>query len=265
MIENPATVAVVAMTETCAPRADSLARELGLNLLAPGTAAAYCRGAELLLQVADDGLSLQPTGRGASAAVRIDFGDARMRHRRRGGQNELLGRAVGVGKKSGLRVLDATAGLGRDAAVLADLGCELTLCERSPLIACLLASGLEQALAEGDPWLGELASRLSLFAGDCRQLPLLRLADNDVIYVDPMFPPRRKRAAVKKEMAVFQSLLEHSADDSEELLHWALEQTVARVVVKRPLRAAVLAGLSPSHCISGKAVRFDVYVRRALQ
>lgn len=265
MIESPATVAVVAMTEAWASRAQTLARELALEALTPGTTAANCQDFELLLQVADDGLSLQPTGRMAPAAVRVDWGDARMRHRRRGGQNELLGRAVGVGKKPGLRVLDATAGLGRDAAVLADLRCQLILCERNPLIACLLRSGLDRAMKCGDPWLADLAGRLSLFAGDARTLPPPRLAQNDVIYVDPMFPPRHKRAAVKKEMVVFQSLLEQTANDSESLLQWALAQDAARVVVKRPLKETPLAGLSPSHCISGKAVRFDVYVRRALQ
>ena len=53
-------------------------------------------------------------------------------------------------------------------------------------------------------------------------------------------------------------------EEAERLLRWALAQDVARVVVKRPVRAGYLAGLKPSHSIAGKAVRFDVHVRRAL-
>lgn len=84
--------------------------------------------------------------------------------------------------------------------------------------------------------------------------------------IDPMFPPRDKSAAVKKEMALLQWLLESETgqSDAAQLLAWALEQDVARVVVKRPARAQPLAGAAPSHCLQGKAVRFDVYVRRSL-
>ncbi|MGB1140301.1 MAG: class I SAM-dependent methyltransferase, partial [Halioglobus sp.] len=70
-------------------------------------------------------------------------------------------------------------------------------------------------------------------------------------------------AAVKKDLATLQVLL-GPQDDGDELLEWALSQAVARVVVKRPPRAQALAGVEPSHCISGKAVRYDVHVLRGL-
>jgi 16S rRNA (guanine1516-N2)-methyltransferase len=83
-----------------------------------------------------------------------------------------------------------------------------------------------------------------------------------------MFPPRDKSAAVKKEMAMFQDILHResaAADaDADALLQWALRQDVARVIVKRPVRAAPLSQQSPSHSINGKAVRYDVYVLRKL-
>jgi 16S rRNA (guanine1516-N2)-methyltransferase len=92
------------------------------------------------------------------------------------------------------------------------------------------------------------------------------LQDVDVIYLDPMFPPRRKSAAVRKEMALFHSLLARTLDpqDADALLLWALRQDTARVVVKRPAKAPCLAAKEPSHTISGKAVRYDVYVHRKL-
>ena len=82
-----------------------------------------------------------------------------------------------------------------------------------------------------------------------------------------MFPARDKSAAVKKEMALFQRLLEkgeHAAADADALWRWAMDCDVARVVVKRPPKAPSLAASSPSHSLGGKAVRYDVYVRRGL-
>lgn len=236
------------------------ARELAARLALPFTVDTPPAGA-LLLVVSGDRRSLELTGPDAPGAVVVDFGAAAMRHRRRGGANELLGRAVGVNSRRSLRVLDASAGLGRDAFVLADLGVEVYLAERQPVVAELLRAGLAAATDSGDDWLCGAAKRMTLLEGDARlhgSLPV------DVIYLDPMFPARGKSAAVKKEMALFQRLLEHVEDDSAELLDWALEQPVARVVVKRHLRAAELGGRAASHCIRGKSVRYDVHVLQKL-
>ena len=51
-------------------------------------------------------------------------------------------------------------------------------------------------------------------------------------------------------------------DDAEGLWAWAWAQPVERIVVKRPLRAPVLGAQRPSHSLSGKSVRFDVFVRK---
>jgi 16S rRNA (guanine1516-N2)-methyltransferase len=243
-----------------------LSARLGLPLLAPGTNPVTCCDFDALLISAADGLYLQRTGHKAPGPVSVDFGSAAMRHRRGAGHNELLGRAVGVGKKACPRVLDATAGLGRDSFVLADLGCQVLMCEREPLIAALLRSGLDRARSSGDPWLQAVVARMDLHEGDALDIASRSINGVEVIYLDPMFPARDKRAAVKKEMALFQLLLEEQSDDAEmeNLLHWAMRQEVARVVVKRPSRGKCLAGLSPSHAIAGKAVRYDVYVKRKL-
>lgn len=253
-------LAVCASEPRLALDANRLAGQLGLPLLAPGTLARDCEQAEALLVVDSNVLSLRLCGRKAPGAVAVDFGAPAMRFRRGSGHNELLGKAVGVGKKQGLAVLDATGGLGRDSFVLADLGARVTLCERHPVIAAMLESGLERAAASADDWLGAVAARMRLFAGDAREAPAGWIAAADVIYLDPMFPGRDKRAAVKKEMALFQFLLREAAADDDELLRWALASEVSRVVIKRPLRAAPLAGKQPSHSIRGKAVRYDVHV-----
>ncbi len=259
-------LALLPATAADAACAAELAQRLGLPLLASGIAPLDCDAHHALLLVEGRTLRLQRTGRGAPGPVAVDFGNAGMRHRRHAGARELLGRAVGQGGEKMLRVLDATAGLGTDAFVLADQGSEVLLCEREPVIAELLASGLQAAAGSGDPWLMSVVQRMSLCRGDVRALAPGHLQSVDVIYLDPMFPPRRKSAAVRKEMALFHTLLARAIDpqDADALLLWALQQDTARVVVKRPAKAPCLAAQQPSHAISGKAVRYDVYVRRKL-
>ncbi len=267
-------VALAAATAADIPAARQLAEHLNLPFAATDPVAAV--DFDLLLIVAGSELALCETGPRSPGPVLVDFGAGTMRHRRRGGQNELLGRAVGVGRKAGLVVLDATAGLGRDAFVLADLGCQVQMWERSPIVAALLESGLNRARNSGDPWLSAVAGHLSLCTGDARTAVFDPANPVDVIYLDPMFPPRGKSAAVKKDMAIFQRLLETPQNTAEggddtlleaegaALLNWALQQAVARVVVKRPPRAPLLGGRQPSHQLRSKALRFDVYVLRGL-
>ena len=240
-----------------------LARRLGIALLPPGRQAIECDAVSAVLLVSGDELALQRTGPGAPGPVAAAFDSGAMRRRRRAGGSEALGRAVGAGKKQPLRVVDSTAGLGRDACVLAHLGCEVILCERVPVVAELLRAGMHSA--RQDPVLAPIVGRMSLHGADARLLPAETLSDVDVIFLDPMFPALVRRAASKKEMALLQSLL-GPADpgDADALLRWALRQEIARVVVKRPLRSKPLADLQPVHCLSGKTVRYDVYVRRAL-
>jgi 16S rRNA (guanine1516-N2)-methyltransferase len=257
-------LAVLPAAEVDQTVAAGLAQRLGLSLLPAGADPRRNEQLDAVLVTSGDALYLQQTGRAAPGPVAADFGGTAMRYRRRGGHNELLGKAVGVGKKTPLRVLDATAGLGRDSFVLADLGCNVILSERHPVIVEILQAGMCVAQAQGDSWLDEVLGRMRLCPGDAREASTGILAEVDAIYLDPMFPQRDKSAAVKKEMALFQLLLDDNdaGQDADELLLWALLQDVARVVVKRPPRAPDLAGRPPSHCINGKAVRYDVYVLR---
>lgn len=211
-------------------------------------------------------LFLQQAGRKAPGPVAVDFGSGALHYRQRDNTPELLGKAVGGAVKRPLRIVDATAGLGTDAFVLASLGHEVLMCERDPVVVELLRHGLDRAQGREDARLAEVVGRLSLVPLDARACDGERLQGVDVIYLDPMFPGRAKSAAVKKEMALLQRLLAEvsTAQDADALLHWALQQDVARVVVKRPVRAASLASREPSHRIQGKAVRYDVYVRRKL-
>jgi len=248
------------------PSAAGLARRLGLGQVATGENPATCTHVPFLLVVRDQALYLQQTGVDAPGPVAVDFGSAALRYRRRSGAPELLGKAVGHHRRRRLTVLDATAGLGRDAFILAALGNEVRLCERDPVVAELLRAGLATAARRQDDDLRELVPRMTLHGGDVRDLDAAVLQGVDVIYLDPMFPERAKSAAVKKEMAVLKRVLGGSPapGEAEALLRWALVQGVARVVVKRPLRAPNLAAAKPTHCVRGKSVRYDVYVARKI-
>jgi 16S rRNA (guanine1516-N2)-methyltransferase len=248
----PEPLAVAAGEDGTTAIAMALAERLALPL--------YREGAPppLLLRVELSGISLQQTDT-RTGPVSVDFAGSAMRHRRRGGHNEPLGRAVGLTGRPGLQVLDATAGLGRDAFVLADLGARVTLCERHRVLAVMLEDALQRARESDDPWLQACADRMTLVPGSAQALWLDHPVD--VIYLDPMFPGGRS-AAAGKELAVLQRLLP-DADDAAELAHSALQSGCARVVVKRPQRAAPLAP-RVSHVIAGRSIRFDVYVLRPL-
>ncbi len=192
--------------------------------------------------------------------VYIDFSSADMLYRRKSGHNEPLGRAIGVKGDKRPRVFDATAGLGRDAFVLADLGCSITLSEQSVPLCYLLDQARELALMSANDKVVKAASRMRVLCGDSRQQAIDAF---DVIYIDPMFPERGKTAAVKKDLATVQALFgDHLlANDPEDLLVWAMAQPVERVVIKRPVKAPALDTTKPSHSITGKTIRFDVIVK----
>ncbi len=195
--------------------------------------------------------------------IMVDFASGAATYRRKfgGGKSEGIAKAVGLHKKADLQVIDATAGLGRDAFVLASLGASVTLVERNPLVAALLQDGLRRAAT--DPLLAEwLPSRMQLVHASAHQA-LQQLPAPDVVFLDPMFPAREKSAAVKKEMAAFHHVV-GSDEDADALLPLALALAKKRVVVKRPGYADFLNQQTPSMSITGKNNRFDVYVLAAI-
>jgi 16S rRNA (guanine1516-N2)-methyltransferase len=235
--------------------ARALAQELGL----PTVQHPEAGGDTALLVMSAVGLQLQPAGANAPGPILVDFGAGTMRHRRRGGHNEPLGKAVGVGRRNNLSVVDATAGLGRDGFVLADLGCQVTFLECSAIAFALLRDGIERARLAEDSWLQEASGRLRLHRAD--SVDWLASTDQtfDVVYLDPMFPASKKSARAKKEMWLFQQLI-GPGERERALLEQALCAASWRVVVKRPAKAPSLAGPPPHHAINGKTVRFDVYM-----
>ncbi|MGO1500515.1 MAG: class I SAM-dependent methyltransferase [Marinobacter sp.] len=223
--------------------------------------------ASALLFLDENGLGLQVTGKGAPGPVRAEFVTGKMGYRREhgGGAGQLVARAVGLQKtKAGLHVVDATAGLGQDAFVLASLGCQVSLFERNPVIHALLADGLVRAALNVD--CAPIVARMTLQIGSSIDW-LARAGEGsdaaDVVYLDPMFPHRDKSALVKKEMQVFRTIVGDD-DDSEALLIVALAAAKYRVAVKRPRKAPAINGPEPGTRIEGKSSRYDIYPIRAL-
>jgi 16S rRNA (guanine1516-N2)-methyltransferase len=135
------------------------------------------------------------------------------------------------------------------------------LCERSPIIAALLASGLARALS--DPAIAETASRMQLMTKDAHlvlaELAVMSAVDRpEVVYLDPMFPHREKSALVKLDMRVFRQVVGED-NDADDLLALARQVATKRVVVKRPRLAPDLAGLAPHERLLGQSSRFDLY------
>ncbi|OOF45056.1 class I SAM-dependent methyltransferase [Rodentibacter trehalosifermentans] len=217
----------------------------------------------LALVQTDERLELRKLDEPKLGAVYVDFVSGAMAHRRKfgGGRGEAVAKAVGIKGNELPSVIDATAGLGRDAFVLAAIGCQVRLVERHPVVHLLLQDGLNRAYQDEE--IGEMLQQ------NLRLLPARHIRElspetdcADVVYLDPMYPHKQKSALVKKEMRVFQHLV--GADlDADELLEPALHLARKRVVVKRPDYAEFLAQKPPHFHRETKNHRFDIYLGEA--
>lgn len=196
--------------------------------------------------------------------IQVNFVSSQMEYRRikGGGRNQLIAKAVGLKPNVSPVVYDATAGLGKDAFVLASLGCHVFMAERNPWVRLLLEDGLRRAaiVAENKPELKLIIERLKLVGTDAEELFELTLTNPpEVIYLDPMFPHPEKRALVKKDMQMLQYLVGEDGD-AENLLDRALSIEVERVVVKRPRTDESIASKQASYVLEGKRNRYDIYL-----
>ncbi len=246
------------------PRSQQLADALNLPLVAVdavGRESGESPRIDMVLTFAGSRLEARLAGARLAGAkpLWVDFLGAAMDRRRQGSRRtHPLARAMG--RKQPLpRIVDATAGLGRDAYVLASLGYEVVALERCAILHAMLENGLARAAAEIGGG-SEASKRLRLVAGDARDylanLPRKQLPD--VVYMDPMFSKRTKSALVKKEMQFFQKLL-GAEEDGGSLFEVAMSVATRRVVVKRPAKAPPLAP-QPGYQVRGGRVRWDVYL-----
>jgi len=210
------------------------------------------------LALSHEGLELFPRQK-SFKPIRVDFLSGEMAHLWRKGlvKSDLFARAIGATGSSS-KVLDATAGFGRDMMKLLLLGCQVTAAEQSPAVFALLQDGVERALRD-ERWNAQFGSRLKLCFGPYTQfLPTARF---DVVYLDPMFPEKRGSALAGKHMQVLQDII-GEAQAPDELVSDAFEYC-RRVVLKRPswLRySETIGGRKTQHIYKGKSVNYEVWI-----
>ena len=223
-------------------------------------------GTKVFLIYQKDGLSIAQITADNLLFISANFYGESVRYRREkgGGKREMIAKAIGLNYTSNLSILDATCGLGNDAFVLASIGGHVTMIERVAEVHALVEFALKYATEWGktaDSKLLDILSRMELIKGDAIKYMLNMCSENrpDVIYLDPMFPPRKKSAKIKKEMQVMHNVV-GSDTDSNEMLPIALHCARKRVVVKRPRVAPTLSRVKVNYTFKGKSNRYDVYV-----
>ena len=254
----------------------SLAKELEVPFAFGNTKAPDPKEGGLFLHLTREGLALEEGG----MKLLPDFSGMRARIAKGKLQQEFLAKASkikgAVKEDRGLYAIDATAGLGEDSFILAAAGYRVLMYERDPVIALLLEDALERA--RKDPELKEIAGRMQVERGDSiialRKLAEARKREEDqqaetsyavypdmpdLIYLDPMFPKRRKSGLIGKKLQLLQKL-EQPCMEEAELLEAALAVHPRRIVIKRPLKGPFLSGKKPQYSLEGKAVRFDVMI-----
>jgi len=173
------------------------------------------------------------------------------------GRGQNLAKAVGFKFNKNRTIIDATAGLGYDAFILASLGANVTLIERSEKIYNLLKTAISEAKLYGGE-ISKIVNRMNLLFGDSKDI-LPNIAP-EVILIDTMYKDRKKSALVKNDMRLVREVV-GSDSDHVELINVALNNASKRVVIKQPRYAETLDNIKGcSHQILGKTIRYDVYV-----
>ncbi|WP_293451534.1 class I SAM-dependent methyltransferase [Planktotalea sp.] len=191
--------------------------------------------------------------------LRVDFVSGAVGHRLRfgGGRGQDLAKAMGLRAGKTPSIIDATAGLGRDSFLLASLGAQVTMIERSAQMHALLVQGMERAFDEGGAF-REIIESMTLLHGDAKDL--LPDLSAQAILIDPMHPPRKNSALVKRELRQVREIV-GTDEDAADLVRIALNCARNRVVLKWPAKADPIEDVRAcSHQILGKSTRYDVFM-----
>jgi len=173
-------------------------------------------------------------------------------------KNQALLKACNNKKRTIEKVLDLTAGWGKDSFILASHGQQVDMIEQNKLlVGCLnyLIQIARQDSADESYQRMEVFHRNSL--DFINEQPPTRA---DCLYLDPMFPAHKSSAKPSKDLQLLQ-ILTHN-QDIQALFESALNVARHRVVVKRPLHAATLDDLKPDIVYREKTIRFDVYLTK---
>ncbi|MCV2502517.1 MAG: class I SAM-dependent methyltransferase [Neisseriaceae bacterium] len=185
----------------------------------------------------------------------VNFESDQLLYRTKHNQGELIVKAINLKKYN--QIWDATAGLGKDSFLLASFGAEVTLFERNPIIAALLWDGIQRA--RNNKSIVDIMQRIHFIYGSILDDDLTLPKLPEVIYLDPMFPERRKSAQVKKEMTFLQKVVGEDSDYGT-LFARARALNIPRIVVKRSKLAPAIDNISANFSVKGQSTRFDIYL-----
>lgn len=169
-------------------------------------------------------------------------------------KSQPLFKALAIEK--GERILDATAGLGKDALSFCHFGANVIAVEENTIVFSLLEDGLRRAMIQPQ-FSKKFSGKIELVNASSLDYMKDMIEKPHSIYLDPMYPVEEKSAKPKKEMAFLREILSETKN-IEELLDMALKRALKRVVLKRPLGSENIG--KPSHSFESKLVRFDMYL-----
>ncbi|MXZ80591.1 MAG: hypothetical protein F4Z15_04330 [Gammaproteobacteria bacterium] len=158
-----------------------------------------------------------------------------------------------IGRKFGT-VIDMTGGWCVDASRIAVSGCSTIAFECNPLVYVLCRHAI------GRCRIPAIHKRLTLRLGDSAQMMRAEHIDADVVYMDPMYPPRQRDAASPKGIALLREIVDNGGVDlsSGAMLDAAMSRAGRRIVVKRPHHAPAIREGKVGE-IRSKQVRYDIY------
>ena len=173
------------------------------------------------------------------------------------GRGQNLAKAVGMKSNKNRNIVDATAGLGYDAFILASLGAKVTLIERSDKMYEILKNGINEGVSFGGE-IEKIINRMDLLFGDSKDI--LPKLSPEVIMIDTMYKDRKKTALNKNNMRLVRDIVGPDSDYIE-LLKVALSCAKNRVVLKQPRYADPIREIGKcSHQILGKTIRYDIFM-----
>lgn len=201
--------------------------------------------ADLSLVMDKGVLSLRDNRERGLKPLTIDFETPEDRSKK-----QYLGQAVGRRTRT---VVDATGGWGDDARRLCAMGYRVTVIERNPVMAALLRNAAGRAQHSGSA--GGPPAIVEVDAID----HLAAHADAwDCVYLDPMFPPKRRTSTLARRPMRLLRELAGDDPDRDRLFDAAMTAAARRVVVKRPDHSEPVFG-EPAQTHAGKLVCYDVY------
>ena len=150
---------------------------------------------------------------------------------------------------------------------LAPIASRMQIVQGDSIQALRVLAKRREAQDESTMSLGEPEKEVMLHADDSEKEVLPQVDDPekeqflavpDLIYLDPMFPQRRKSGLIGKKLQLLQKL-EQPCMEEANLLQAAMEVHPRRIVIKRPLKGPYLDGKKPHYSLEGKAIRYDCF------